>query len=310
MNNPKVAIVVLGHKRPDFLCEVISSSLENSKWPIFTFVDGARDVLDRALVQECIDTCNALARTNQRLQVFERPRNLGLSANVTDSIDQISKLFDWIVVLEDDCLPEASFFKYCEDMAIGFSQSDHVAIFSGTNMAYSASEEIEKVGSCVRFVRHPYIWGWMTSASAWTRFRTESAGVSLARSLTDGLNAIPGMFAKILWANLALRRKRLGTWDISFAEYIHANNLLVGVPKQSLIKNVGFDARSNNTNLEKIFTIAPTGRWVTCNTAEIEPIFDKSLGVRLSRAQFSRLLGSLIREPHLLLRVLARFFTR
>ena len=310
MNNPKVAIVVLGHKRADFLFEVISSSLENSKWPIFAFIDGARDVSDRPLVQECVDTCNALARSNERLKVVKRARNLGLSANVTDSIDQISELFDWIVVLEDDCLPEASFFRYCEDMAIGFSQFDHIAIFSGTNMAYSARDEIEKGGSCIRFVRHPYIWGWMTTANAWARFREASARVSLVRSLTDGLTAIPGLFAKVLWANLALKRERIGTWDIRFAEYIHANNLLVGVPEQNLVTNVGFDSRSTNTALERIFTLAPTGHWTSCNYAEIEPTFDKSLGIHLSRAQFSRLLGSLFRDPRLLLRVAARILSR
>lgn len=95
-------------------------------------------------------------------------RNLGLEANIELGLDWAFAQVDRAIVLEDDCIPHPSFFRYCSELLEKYADEQQVwqiggdtkgvpeAMFGGTSYAFSTWSSV---------------WGWATWADRWHRHR-------------------------------------------------------------------------------------------------------------------------------------------
>ena len=58
-------------------------------------------------------------------------RNLGCRARVSSGLDWVFEEVEEAIVLEDDCLPHPTFFRYCETLLDRYRHDERVACISG-----------------------------------------------------------------------------------------------------------------------------------------------------------------------------------
>jgi hypothetical protein len=91
--------------------------------------------------------------------------NLGCDRRLLSGLDWVFSTVERAIILEDDVVPDPSFFGWCEAMLDRYAGDRRVAMVSGRN-------EIGRWGpsdASHLLVRHGSVWGWATWADAWRR---------------------------------------------------------------------------------------------------------------------------------------------
>jgi hypothetical protein len=93
-----------------------------------------------------------------------RTENLGPDRGVSSAIDWFFDNETQGMILEDDCLPEESFFLYCQELLERYKDDNRVMHISGSNFLSNWSYEEEY---SYYFSRNAHIRGWATWRRAW-----------------------------------------------------------------------------------------------------------------------------------------------
>ena len=78
----------------------------------------------------------------------------------------ISWVFDRVetaIILEDDCIPHPSFFRFCDELLEKYRHDTRVMHISGNNYWSKQHPRDENY----TFSRYPMSWGWATWRRAW-----------------------------------------------------------------------------------------------------------------------------------------------
>src|SRR6266480_8001684 len=97
--------------------------------------------------------------------------NLGLRRNVAEGLDWVFAQSERAIILEDDCLPDPSFFPFCEELLERYHDDATVGMICGTNLA--PRETATNDAASYYFSRYCYIWGWATWRRAWRCYDRE-----------------------------------------------------------------------------------------------------------------------------------------
>lgn len=92
--------------------------------------------------------------------------NLGCRQRVASGITWAFSLVDKAIILEDDCLPSQSFFRYCAELLDRYEHDDRVMMVSGNNHLFGHTD----VAESYYFSRYPHCWGWATWRRAWMKY--------------------------------------------------------------------------------------------------------------------------------------------
>jgi len=294
------AVVLFIHKRAETTSQVFSVVRQYKPERLYIFADGARAGKDEESFVKAARW--ETEKVDWDCEVFRHysSENHGLSKSIFRGLDKVFESESSAIILEDDCLPSSAFFPFAEKLLNQFEHSEEVAIISGTNLS-----GVRTSTDPYMFIGHPYIWGWATWANTWRDFRSH---VPPGHSFYNSFAAIPGVFSKILFSNLLWREKSLGTWDIAFSKYVHSKKLLCVMPSVNLIKNLGFDEYSTNTNLERIFVSVDAGSLGAPIGLPLRIRRNRSAERQISIQMFRRLVASLCRERSLVRQVIKRAF--
>ena len=92
--------------------------------------------------------------------------NMGCGARVASGIDWVFQHVEQAVILEDDCLPDPTFFRFCEELLDRYRYEERVMQISGSNFLFGR----RAVEVSYYFSRYPLCWGWATWRRAWRHF--------------------------------------------------------------------------------------------------------------------------------------------
>ena len=73
------------------------------------------------------------------------------------------------IILEDDCIPNSTFFKYCDDLLTKYKNENNVWIISGDNGGPILRDQYF-LDYDYTFSRVPLIWGWATWKDRWLNY--------------------------------------------------------------------------------------------------------------------------------------------
>src|SRR5690606_32538012 len=96
-------------------------------------------------------------------------QNVGCKLGVSGAIDWFFEQEEMGIILEDDCLPDVSFFSYCQDLLVRYRDDHRVMVVSGSN--YHPGKTFGK--SSYYFSQYPHIWGWASWRRAWEKYDLE-----------------------------------------------------------------------------------------------------------------------------------------
>ena len=203
---------------------------------------GERELCVRARAEaQAIDwPCEVLTRF--------APENLGCRQNVSTGLDWAFTQVEEAIVLEDDCLPDQSFFRFCEELLARYRDNSRVSQICGSNY----QQGIRRTPYSYYFTRHAHIWGWATwrrswqegdlSMSAWPELRD---GGWLKRYLDDPKSAF--FWTKLFNDSQRPRRDSLNSWAIPWTFSRWSLNKLSIIPEVNLITNIGHSAEGTHT---------------------------------------------------------------
>ena len=171
--------------------------------------------------------------------------NLGCRRRVSSGIDWVFSLVEEAIFLEDDCLPDPTFFPFCEQMLERYRDDPRVMHIGGTNFQGAARVSEESY----YFSRHVHVWGWASWRRAWRHYDVGMSAWTWARAT--------GRVADILTTPLERRaftplfdrvaRGEIDTWDTQWTLACRVQNGLSIVPSRNLVSNIGFGGGATHT---------------------------------------------------------------
>jgi hypothetical protein len=244
------AVLLIGFNRPDLLANTIEAVRVAKPPRVYLALDGPRlGRSDDLKVIQCRALVSALDWGCEVRTLF-REHNLGCGKGVSGAISWFFETEERGIILEDDILPDPTFFTYADELLERYAQDSRVGAITGTNFV---PPDHQSHPDTYRFSRIPIVWGWATWRRAWAEYRFDIAGW---RSGLAGQRARYAMgdtrAAQLLWsANFDLMaRHAIDTWDLQFVYTCMSRSFLTAVPPVNLVENVGF--RSDATHTQRL----------------------------------------------------------
>ncbi len=175
------------------------------------------------------------------LKTLFREENLGCGKAVSGAISWFFENVSEGVILEDDCLPEPTFFRYCQEMLERYREKEKVGIISGNNFLFNKFN----IEDSYYFSKIPHIWGWATWRRVWNNYDFNISKWPEYKKTGWLKNIFKKKTARYYWKNIfddVYSGKINTVWDYQLTFLFFLNNYLAIVPKKNLISNIGFDA--------------------------------------------------------------------
>ena len=247
MNTP---ILIITFNRPDFLKKIISVLKKIKPKKIYFKIDGPRQGNKNDEVQ-ILKTKKIINEIQWRCKkfIFQSKKNLGSRDNPIKGINWLFSLEKKGIILEDDCIPDKSFFKYCEELLGKYENNKNISMISGRN-----NLEKTDVKSSYYFT-FGNTWGWATWRRAW-RFNDVKLknwnNKKLKKNFYKNLKNYP-IFLQILEDRCSkIKKNKINSaWDYQWFFSTISRNMIGIIPSVNLVRNLGFDERSTHTKSNK-----------------------------------------------------------
>ncbi len=94
-----------------------------------------------------------------------RAKNLGCKLAVSSAITWFFEQVEEGIIMEDDCLPDLSFFRFCEELLEKYRDNAKIMMISGNNF-----QPVSRCAENYFFSRYVHIWGWASWRRAWQHY--------------------------------------------------------------------------------------------------------------------------------------------
>ena len=253
--NTPVAFLIFN--RPETTGRVFAEIARAKPPKLLVVADGPRaSRADEA--GQCAQTRAIIDRVDWDCEVLTNfaDANMGCKARVASGIDWIFSQVEECIILEDDCLPEPTFFRFCEEMLVRYRDNPRVGMVSGGNLQFGR----KRGRASYYFSRYTHIWGWASWRRAWQLYDRDIALWPAFRDegWSQTFFRTPG--EREYWANSfqAVFDGKLDTWDCSWTFAAFTHGLLQVAPNVNLISNIGFGPQATHTHVVGIHANMPT----------------------------------------------------
>ncbi len=243
----KTPILFIIFNRPDTTFQVFKKIKELRPTKLYIVADGARNEKKNEDIL-CSETRKILDLIDWECEVFKNYSdiNLGCKKRVSSGIDWFFENEEQGIILEDDCLPDQTFFKFCEEMLEKYKDDDRIGMISGDNFQFG---KIKNEYSYY-FSKYSHIWGWATWKRAWAKYDVALSNWPDTKR-QKGLDQIFGNKKDAFyWSSIFddVYNNKIDTWDYQWSYACFTNNYLSIMPSVNLISNIGFgDLQSTHT---------------------------------------------------------------
>jgi hypothetical protein len=216
---------------------------------LFLAVDGADDARrpgESELVLQTIQALEDGISWSCKVQTRYSSANSGCRLGVSGAIDWFFENVEAGIVLEDDCIPSASFFSYCTKLLDRYQTSSQVMCISGDNSLHVSPPKNHDYA----FVRFPQIWGWATWRSAWSKYDRNLERYASVRGTKEWLDLVPDPLERHHFERILDRLLLEGmpdTWDYQWVATLLLERGVCVHPRVNLVTNIGFGPGATHT---------------------------------------------------------------
>jgi hypothetical protein len=175
-----------------------------------------------------------------------RSTNLGCGVAVSSAIDWFFEHEPEGIILEDDCLPDPSFFRYTQELLIRYRDDQRIMGISGIHLH---GDEHQPPHSYF-FSHYNHVWGWASWRRAWQHYDRSMDQWPALRPTEWLLTVGHGNRRFQRHWNQVFDRVANGlidTWDYQWTFSAWAQGGLSILPARNLIRNLGFGAGATHT---------------------------------------------------------------
>ncbi len=265
-----IPVVLFMFKRSDTVLRIINvlSSIKPRK--VYLLSDEGRNDQEKQIVKETRRIVEESINWDCEIVKNYAEENRGVYKNIGEGAKWVFKREKKAIFLEDDNLPEISFFRYCQELLERYEDDPRILWVCGTNYLGAYKSEYSYM-----FTQHLLPCGWASWSDKFIKFYD---GEML--SYKDDLKM--KKFCETYCSKALLhqrlqslegeyRRKKndneFKSWDYQMLFSLRSNDLLGISPAFNQIKNIGADQFSTHggTSLDKIMT----KRFCEIDTTEI-----------------------------------------
>lgn len=311
MNAPVLLII---YKRAERARRALAKIVAAKPPRIFIAADGPRSAAEE---EACRATRAVVAEFGSASEIITdfAGENLGCGMRVHSAISWAFTQTEELVVLEDDCDPSASFFRYCDEMLAHYRDDERVMHVSGDNfVGRSAAAPYSYY-----FSKYTHASGWATWRRAWRHFDWAIARWPelKARGIIETWHSDP--YEQRYWMAIydRLHEGDREVWDLQWNLACWSQSGLVAMPAVNLVVNDGWGPDATHTNTQ--FEWPPAGElesplvhppWIVRNARADAITFDRNFeGAAMKaadspRARFRRRISPLLGPARMLKRAL------
>ena len=215
---------------------------------------------------------------------------MGCQQRIYTGLNRAFETYDQAIILKDDCLPELSFFGFCESMLNRYADDDAVMHISGSN--FVSPKQFEH---SYAFTQYSTPWGWATWRRAWNRQDLQMVEFFKApKSCREQLGISDKAFSKLIKRLRKVHTGEVNSWAYPWLATTIASYDRCLTPKGNLISNIGFDVRSTHTaNPDSFFANNLTERFDQERCDHPDSV---ELSARVNQEVFSLLFGGKYRK--------------
>ncbi len=242
-------VVFIVFNRPDCTRRVLARIREARPAQLFVVCDGPRSDRrgDAALVAEVRQIVEQGIDWPCVVERDYAVENMGCRQRVSSGLTAAFQRFEEAIVLEDDTLPDPSFFPYCTELLARFRHDERIMHIGATNFVSAK----HRFASSYVFSRYGHIWGWASWRRAWEKYdvkMTAWADPKVRARVADGFGCAD---ERGYWLSTFDRctadPPQETTWDFqwTFACWLHRGISIY--PSVNLVENIGWGAAATHT---------------------------------------------------------------
>ena len=241
-----IAVALLIFNRPEATQRLVDEVVRARPKRLFVIADGPRPSKPGE-EEKCAAARAVIDRVDWGCEVLKNYSdvNLGVGIRPASGIQWVFEHADQAIILEDDCVPAQTFFRYCDELLEKYRDDERVMHISGDNWRWG-ERPFSYFFSC-----YCYSCGWATWRRAFQHYDPEVKIWPKLRETSWLMDILGDRQAVEFWA---ARFEEVHTggikqygWDWPWLFACWAHSGLSILPSTNLISNIGFDEDATHT---------------------------------------------------------------
>jgi hypothetical protein len=240
----KEPVIFVIFKRAETTALVFQKIREYAPTKLFIVADGPRPSVPGE-AEACAATREIVSNIDWDCDVerLYSDSNLGSRVRIQSGLNEIFQKVDSAVILEDDCLPDSTFFNFMEEMLSLHRHNPHVGMVSGNNYLLP----IQQRGHGFYLSALPHIWGWGTWKRVWDLYEPNAESWEFINKDEILRRAFAYKIYRRAWKKTLNNIGEVDAWDYQWAFTLWKNGLLSAAPRANLVFNLGLNESGTNT---------------------------------------------------------------
>lgn len=171
--------------------------------------------------------------------------HLDIKSSICSSITWFFENEEMGIILEDDCVPDISFFQFCQELLEKYKDDDRIAMISGNNFQFGRKVD----NYSYYFSRYTHIWGWASWRRAWKNYDPNMMLWPEIRSNHLLRYYLTKRSIYQYWKKIFDKcyKNDILTWDYQWLFMSWIQNQLTILPCKNLVTNIGFGPEAVHT---------------------------------------------------------------
>ncbi len=234
----KTPVIFIFFNRPQTMVKVLEQIRKVKPDKLYLVADGPRSEEEKSKTEECRRIAKEMVDWEcQAIQVYAE-KNMGCRDRVASGISYVLQREESAIILEDDCVPNISFFRFMDEMLERYRNEDKIYLVTGRNDL----GKYDAQNYDYYFAHHGGAWGWGTWARSWDLYDINMIHWPEIRDKKGGY-----IRDWMGWKEWIYRKKVnedtykgiINTWDYQMSFTIQYHRKICIVPSSNLVKNIG-----------------------------------------------------------------------
>jgi hypothetical protein len=181
-----------------------------------------------------------------RLSIFTHDENVGGQIGITSAMDWFFSHVEEGIIFEDDCLPDQSFFPFCQELLERYRHDERIMMISGDNFQFGR----RRTDYSYYFSRYPHTWGYATWRRVWKDYDLSIKLWPLIRDNGWMNDIFQDKKAVKYWTSIfeGVYNKTIYSHDYQIGFLCWITGRVCILPNTNLISNIGFRQDATHTN--------------------------------------------------------------
>lgn len=172
--------------------------------------------------------------------------NLGCKRRVSSGIDWVFDQVEEAIILEDDCLPHPTFFRFCEELLGRYRHDQRISQINGINFQFGHRINNDSY----YFSNNCHIWGWASWRDRWqNNYDVDMKSWPQIRDEGRLADWVCSQAEQDYWGRIFEQgyQGKVDTWDYQWDFACRLNGQVAVLPNRNLISNIGFGQNATHT---------------------------------------------------------------